>query len=227
MKRGVRQIVADKRAWQEPLAEAEATREREVGSLGWHTRGYLPHFDKPGLVQMITYRLADAMPAQLRAEWEVLLAREDLTERRRELEDYLDRGHGECWLRHPKIAKVVADSLRHFDGCRYRLLSWVIMPNHVHTLVELTTTPMNAVVKSWKGYTATVCNRLLGREGRFWQPEYWDRYIRDSIHLRRSRRYIEFNPVKARLARSPEDWPFGSAFYDREGSPGQLVQPGG
>ena len=81
--------------------------EAKLGFRGWHSRGYLPHFDVPGVRQMITYRLADAMPASRRQEWEALLAIEDERERCIEIEAYLDAGHGECHLRRPEIAAVV------------------------------------------------------------------------------------------------------------------------
>lgn len=101
----------------------------------WYSRGYLPHFDHPGLIQMITYRLADALPAavllRLKAE-----AKDD-SEKRRRLEAYLDAGHGSCSLRDPKIARIVEDAFLHFDGQWYKLLEWVVMPNHVHVLVEI------------------------------------------------------------------------------------------
>jgi REP element-mobilizing transposase RayT len=72
----------------------------------------------------------------------------------------------------------------HFDGQRYRLLAWVVMPNHVHVLIEtMTGHTLAAVLHSWKSYTAKEANRLLGRTGDFWQPEYFDRFIRDDRHF--------------------------------------------
>src|SRR5688572_20822058 len=70
--------------------------ERKFGFQGWHQRGYLPHCDYPGLIQFVTFRLADSMPASLRGEWEHLLSIEDEREKRSRLEDYLDRGEGQC-----------------------------------------------------------------------------------------------------------------------------------
>jgi putative DNA methylase len=78
-------------------------------------------------------------------------------------------------------------------------------------------TPMAAVVRSWKSFTANEANRLLGRAGTFWQPEYFDRYIRDEEHLGKAIRYIENNPVKAGLARLPEEWIFNSAYFRSRG----------
>ena len=77
-------------------------------------------------------------------------------ERYRRIERYLDAGYGDCWLRRPEIATLVQDALLHFDGIRYRLLAWVVMPNHVHLLIETEPGfPLPGVVQSWKGFTAT------------------------------------------------------------------------
>ncbi len=178
---------------------------------GWYSRGYLPHLDTPGLLQGVTFHLGDSLPrhvlGRLRAE-----AAESLIERQRTMERLLDAGYGACWLGRPEIARLVEDALLHFDGIRYRLLCWTVMPNHVHALIEtLPGHPLYRVVQGWKGFTAFAANRLLGRSGAFWARDYFDRYVRDDRHLAAVVRYIDNNPVKARLAESPEGWPFGSA----------------
>jgi REP element-mobilizing transposase RayT len=219
----VYQTIRHKRAWQEPSAPAEAELERTHGFKGWYTRGYLPHYDKPGTIQMVTYRLGDAMPASRRHEWEALLALEDEREKRTKIEAYLDQGYGACHLRDPRIAALVEENLLQFDGRRYRLIAWVVMPNHVHILFELWTEPLPRVVKSWKAYTAAVANRLLSRTGRFWEVDFWDRYIRDETHFDKARRYIETNPVKAGLTRQPDKWPFSSAHPRWQWTAGQGI----
>ncbi len=208
---GVRATVARKRANEGPLEPAEAELEARLGSKGWYTRGYLPHYDKPGTLQMVTFRLADAMPAARRHEWEALLKIEDDREQRTKLEAYLDLGHGECVLKNPRAADAVEEALLRFDGERYRLAAWVVMPNHVHVLVELWTMPIGRLLKAWKGASAHAVNLLLGSGGTLWQREYWDRYIRDEAHFGKARHYIESNPVKAALVKAPEQWVHSSA----------------
>jgi hypothetical protein len=97
----LRQLVAGKNDWSEPLSEAAKAK----GFKGWHERVYLPHCDKPGLIQFVTFRLWDSLLASRRGEWEHLLAitersdapRDDEAvakarrEQRRKLEAYLDR----------------------------------------------------------------------------------------------------------------------------------------
>src|SRR5206468_11111195 len=146
---------------------------------GWHTRGYVPHCDKPGLLQMVTYRLYDAMPASRRREWSGLAQIENERERMIAFEDYLDKGYGSCFLANPRITEVIEENWLHFDGQRYRLIAWVIMPNHVHLVLEVWHVPLSDIVHSWKSYTAQIANRLLHRRGALWQEDFWDRYIRD------------------------------------------------
>ena len=213
----VRQIIRDKRQWHHQVTPEEEA----LGFRGWHSRGYLPHFDAPGLQQFITYRLADSLPAERRGEWEAFLHLEDEREKRKQIEAYLDLGHGECHLRDARIAALVQENLLHFDGKDYRVLAWAIMPNHVHTLIEIWQKPLAEVVKSWKSYTAKQANKILGRTGMFWQGEYYDTYMRDEEHFRKTVRYIENNPTKARLVRAPEDWVWSSARY--RGEPGAVV----
>ena len=208
---GVQATVARKRVTEGPLEPAEAELEARLGSKGWYTRGYLPHYDKPGTLQMVTFRLADAMPAARRHEWEALIKIEDDREQRTKLEAYLDLGHGQCVLKNPRAAVAVEEVLLRFDGQRYRLAAWVVMPNHVHVLVELWTMPIAQLLKAWKGASAHAVNLVLGSSGTLWQREYWDRYIRDEAHFGKARRYIESNPVKAGLSRAAAEWPFSSA----------------
>ena len=139
-----------------------------------------------------------------------------MRERRTKLEEYLDRGLGECWLRQPRIAVLAEDALRCFDGQRYRLGAWAVMPNHIHVLLEVWQTPLALLLKSWKGFTARKANKLLGREGAFWEREYWDTRIRDEQQLRKAVRYVEANPMKANLVPEAKAWQWSSARFRDE-----------
>ena len=206
---GVRDLIASKRAGARPLAQDEI----ECGFQGWHENGYLPHRDEPGLIQFVTFRLADAFPVELRSEWEGLLKIEDDRKRRIELENYLDKGRGECHLRRADVAAIVEDSLLYRHQVRYDLRAWAVMPNHVHLLFLVQDVPMSQLIKAWKGNMANEANKVLGRKGQFWQDSYWDTYMRDNEHESKARRYIENNPTKAKLAASPKDWPWSSARF--------------
>jgi hypothetical protein len=112
------ELVNAKRQWSPPLEKQDI----EAGFRGWHEHGYLPHRDEPGLIQFVTFRLADRFPETRHSEWEHLLKVEDDFQRRAALEEYLDKGRGECFLRRPKIAQLVEDSVRLFHGQRYNCL---------------------------------------------------------------------------------------------------------
>ena len=188
---------------------------------GWYSRGYLPHCDHPGIVQSITYHLADSLPAavleQINAELRTLPPERQDSERRRRVEAWLDAGHGSCVLRLPEAAACVVDTWRHFARERYDLIAWVVMPNHVHVLVRVYEgAPLAKIVQSWKSYTGRRIRALTeeGRAGarrprgqRVWMREYWDRYIRDERHFQMAVDYIHQNPVKARLAGTARGWP--------------------
>jgi hypothetical protein len=119
LQRRIYETVARKRYWAGPPEPAEAAVEEAIGSRGWTTRGYLPHYDKPGTQQMVTFPLADAMPASRQHEWQALFAIADDRVRRTRLEAYLNRGYGDCLLRQAAVAAAVEGVLLRFDGRRY------------------------------------------------------------------------------------------------------------
>jgi len=188
---------------------------------GWYSRGYLPHFDVPCVIQHITYRLADSLPRavlkQMQVDIETSVRDDDKrqAELRQRIETYLDAGHGSCVLQEPKVATCVIDTWHHFDGERYHLLEWVVMPNHCHVLIELFEgVALGKIVLSWKNYSARFINEHKGRTGvrrsQVWQREYWDRFIRDERHFEAAKKYIVMNPVNAGLVAKPEEWLWSS-----------------
>lgn len=193
----------------------------------WRSRGYLPHFDAPGLLQSITFRLADSLPGDVAERLQRTCAEDDIAKRRR-IEAYLDRGFGDCTLRDPDCAITVENALMCDDGQDYRLLAWAIMPNHVHVLIAtMPGHPIGVVVKNWKGRTARTINQRKGRSGTLWQREYWDRFIRDEAHYLRTMAYIEANPVQAGLVVKTEDWRWSSAWWRTASSNEPMTTDGG
>ena len=203
-----------------PPAVAGASRPR-FGSVTIRDRGRLPHWEVDSGLYFVTFRLADSLPAQVletfRSERQNILAtaaqlgRElSADERKRiarlfstKIERHLDACAGSCVLARPNIAVLVADAIRHFDGSRYRLLAWCVMPNHVHIVVRLFPgQELAAAIHSWKSFSAKRINRNLGRSGPLWGREYYDHLVRDGDQLGRIVRYVINNPVKAGL----KDW---------------------
>ena len=185
---------------------------------GWHSRGYLPHFDGIAIPQFITVHLADAMPKKVLKRWvdelSVLKYEDEKALLQRRIEKYLDHGYGEALLGKPLIANMVQNSLLKFDGERYRLFAWAVMPNHLHSLgTRFVDRELKDIIHSLKSYTAHEANKLLHRNGQFWIEDYVDRYIRNEDHFNKTVLYIENNPVKAGLCKKASDWPFSSAWF--------------
>jgi len=179
----------------------------------------LPHWTTPNGIYAVTFRLVDSVPAdiadKMRQERESIVANAaaagrdvSVVEQQRlqrlyseQLEALLHAGHGECWLARDDVASLAASSLNHFDGTRYRLYAWVVMPNHVHVVVSpLQEHTLPSVLHSWKRHIALEANKRLGRSGTFWQAESYDHLIRDAADLSNQIEYVLQNPVQAGLA---------------------------
>jgi REP element-mobilizing transposase RayT len=151
-----------------------------------------------------------------RAEWETILREPDDSAKRPRLEAWLDRGHGACWLRQREVAELVEQILLGADGHDYRMQAWVVMPNHVHLVVDVWDVPLTKLIGGWKGKSSRLANALLCRSGKFWQEDYYDTVVRDEAHFKRAIRYTEQNPVKAFLAKAAREWLWGSARHRNE-----------
>ena len=100
----------------------------------------------------------------------------------------------------PPERTMTVSALRHFDGVRYDLLAYVVMPDHVHALVRPRGAfKLHEIVHSWKSFTARVLQRDHGRRGRIWLTDYYNRIVRDEREYRDTATYIVGNPA--------ESWP--------------------
>ena len=172
----------------------------------WITERRRPHWSQAGTVCFLVWRTVDSMPQKILDRWfddrsrwlsqhgicpadpnwrtplERLgpeVSHAFLQQFWNRWHDALDAGHGECILRRPELSAIVAESLRHFDGQRYELLDFVVMPNHVHVLAAFfDQQAMLAQCESWKHHTAGQINRRIGRKGRFWQTDAFDHLVR-------------------------------------------------
>ncbi len=172
----------------------------------------LPHWQQGDVWIFLTYRLADSLPEPMLARWRDERERwiqhhpkpwDEATEEAYHerfsqcIDRWLDQGHGSCLLRNPENARIVADAFAYFDGDRYQLASYVVMPNHAHVLFRiLGAHQLPDLVHTWKRFTAREINRREGRQGALWQPDYWDRLIRSRRHFDWVQRYIQSNPAK-------------------------------
>ena len=225
-----------------PAAVAGASRSRDsfpkvsFGEVTIRERGRLPHWEAEDGIYFVTFRLADSLPedvrAEIKAEREAVLRVLDKTERElsptekrkinslfsEKIEEYLDNGYGECSLKKNEVGETVADALRHFDGDRYHLFAWCVMPNHVHAVFRTRQTyQLEDILHSWKSFTAHKINKILTREGEFWQREYYDHLVRNQEEFERIIKYVLDNPLKAGLKNWR--WVEGLGKYKRAATP--------
>jgi len=177
--------------------------------------GWLPHWRQANRMYFVTFRLDDSVAQPVLVAWkeerDVWLkhhpkpwpedVRAEYHERfTRRMEELLDAGYGSCALANPSVATIVQKALKHFDGQSYQLGEFAIMPNHVHLLVRpAEEVPLEKIIQSWKTFSAKAANQVLGKRGTFWRDEYFDHIVRSEAQFNKFRRYIEENPVKARL----------------------------
>jgi 5-methyltetrahydrofolate--homocysteine methyltransferase len=213
--------------WVKPVAADCIRPAQHNPSIQKEKWGGLPHWYREGATYAVTFRLEDTFPKGVLAayakEKEDLKRRIELAENegdegfvkdlRKQLdqlygeriEKVLDEGMGECWMKNPKIAEIVAGAITHFAGERYDLGAWCVMPNHAHVILSPKAGESLAeILHSIKRFSAREANKVLGREGAFWQKESYDHIIRDEEDFVHQSGYVLRNPKSAGLV----DWEF-------------------
>ncbi|MCI0377005.1 MAG: transposase [Gemmataceae bacterium] len=181
---------------------------------------HLPHWRQAGATYFVTFRMIDSLPNEqlrqlqfLRNEWKRKhpppWSKVDWDRYAREAtrlaEDWLDQGHGACYFAQEEIAKILTDALLFFQGKRYFVSCFTVMPNHCHVVIRpFSQFSLEKILQICKGYVAYKVNRAIGRSGTLWQQESFDRIVRDEEHLYRVLQYIGRNPAKAKIPR--ERW---------------------
>lgn len=163
----------------------------------------LPHWQQESVLQFVTFRLGDSLPASKLNAWrenrKIFLdqnpkpwTEEKEFEYRRlftqRFEEYLDEGAGSCIFLDTENRHLMESILMKFHGEKYIHESWVIMPNHLHLLFK-PLTPLEKIIQSWK----SVFSHKYAK-GSIWQDRYRDTLIRDSKHYANCVRYIRRNP---------------------------------
>lgn len=210
----------------------------------------LPHIAPIGATFFVTFRLHDSLPRPVVESLRERMNRaieqlkkdkppdyQEKIKNQRKLffkhyDQQLDRKpYGECYLRKPAVAKIVADKLHELDGDKYDLITYCIMSNHVHVLFDTSKqlvdennfflpevpedyTQLHQIMKLIKGATAYAANRLLGRKGAFWQKDSYDHYVRNEKEFWNIVYYILRNPVKAGMVAEWKDFPY--SYLKRE-----------
>jgi hypothetical protein len=179
----------------------------------------LPHWRQSGASYFVTFRLADALPQEkidllnrMRSEWQRSHPKpteEDWDAYAREVtqrtEAWSDESFGACWFSSRVWSEELSDRLLHFQGQRYHMGCFAIMPNHCHLVMRpFDGFELENLLQSTKSLVAKKIHSANGTSGRLWQEESYDRIIRDEEHLWRVVQYIGRNPAQAGLPR--ESW---------------------
>jgi len=210
----------------------------------------LPHYQPEKSIFFITFRLADSIPVELLG----ILRKEFLIEKnkiihgvlsldvyRRKIYDLQKKyfgkydelldslKYGPSWLANTDVARCVTNKLMEFCESKYELISYSLLPNHVHLVFlpnedqiissdnlkgKTKNYPVADTMRLIKGATAREANRILGRTGRFWHHESLDHVVRNDQELDSIIHYVMYNPVKAGLVYNQTDWKWSYSIYE-------------
>ncbi|WP_372795313.1 transposase [Pontiella sp.] len=199
----------------------------------------LPHWEQENRIYFVTFRLADAIAKPKLLQWKEELEiwkntlpdpssepvlSEASRRYRKKQQEWLDQGHGTCLLKKPELSALVEQTLLHFDGDRYQLGPYVVMPNHVHLILRPRSEhSLSAVMKSIKGFSAREINKHLKRRGSLWMDESFDHIIRNMTYYEKFTTYIADNPARAGL---PEiGYRLGCGTLTLDGQTGKSAPP--
>lgn len=194
-------------------------------------RRHLPHIVPEGFPIFVTWNLKGSLPQSVRHRLRLEQQRLEMqrpqdgeapaNRRIREqkvlfaiADSYLDTVcDGPLHLKDPVAANIVESSILFGATTRYELFAWCVMANHVHVLFK-PAIEFWKILQGMKGYTAREINRVQDATGRnLWQDESYDHCPRDDAEFFRIIEYIENNPVKAGLCRTPAEWRWSSARF--------------
>ncbi len=198
----------------------------------------LPHWSQKGVAYFVTFRLADSIPDS--AKEKITRERENWLKKyqikhpseikklpkpaqfeyyklfSKRYDELLDNAYGSCILAKPEIKELVEKALKHFDGERYILDEFVVMPNHVHVIViPKKDWTLDKITHSWKSFTANEINKITGNTGQVWMHESFDHIIRSEKQLHKIRQYIKNNPIVSQAGSlTHDDSQAGSLTHD-------------
>ena len=122
----------------------------------------------------------------------------------------VQRGHNQqvCFADRGDYERYLA-TLAEFKGkLGVKVYAWCLMTNHVHLLLEPSDeTSLGLLMKRLSGRQTRYHNRLERRSGTLWEGRYKSSLVQSEGYLLACCRYIELNPVRARMVAAPEDYP--------------------
>ena len=119
------------------------------------------------------------------------------------------------WILPDEARSIALSCCLHDDGVKMKIYVAVVMPDHVHVIFTplvnisaLTIYSLAEIMGAMKGASAQKINQQLGRSGRVWQTESFDRVLRASESLDAKVAYILENPIRKALVKRWEDYPW-------------------
>lgn len=183
----------------------------------WRSR--LPHWEVDGHWHFVTIRCSGTLPTNVKQnlsdihkslesihpqndEFRILQRKYFLT-----IEKYLDAGSGFTPFKNAAACNACLQAFQKMDEEGWAVGEVTIMPNHVHLLIRRGESPysLKVILRRFKGRSARWCNETLGRSGKFWQQDWFDRWMRHEGELLKTIGYIRSNPIKAKLCKAWED----------------------
>lgn len=194
-------------------------------------QGKLPHWQPAGATFFVTMRLAGSIPKHIIEQIKAQKAF-DIREKQEEFKDdalglaaelyiierkyfgifdkELDKSNEPYWLQEKEIANEIKASIEFLEGNSLKTHVYCIMPNHLHWVFthQKEAQVLWRILQRMKSFTAKNCNKLLNREGQFWEEESYDHIVRDAKEFDNIVWYTLQNPVKAGFVKEWKDWAF-------------------
>ena len=152
---------------------------------------HLPHIDLKGYYQFVTFRTFESVDDFVK---KLGLSDKNNKEKQQKIDEYLDISIKGAYFK-DDILKYLFEFLITNDKKLYELVAFCIMNNHVHILFKPLES-LSKVMQMIKGASAKKINELLGKNGKFWADDYYDKAIRDENHFSVVYEYIKNNPQK-------------------------------
>jgi len=159
----------------------------------------LPHISKYGYYQFVTFRTYESVDSYLQKIVDL-----NIENRKKQylLDQYLDKSISGRYLNN-KVLKLSKDYILEQDEKLFELISFIIMPNHIHVLFK-ETIELSEAMRKLKGGLSFLINKELKRKGQFWANNYYDKMIRDEKHFEIVYEYIKNNAIKVNLKDSED-----------------------
>ena len=185
-------------------------------------RGRLPHWEVEGHWHFVTIRCSGSLPLEVkRRVLEIHRTLESIDSQdtafhqlQRKyfstIEKYLDRGTGFAPFTNYAACRECLKAVHVIEDEGWLVGDATIMPNHVHLLIyrKQSGCSLREVLIRFKGRSAKWTNHALGRSGKFWQQDWFDRWMRHEGEFVKTVKYIRDNPVKAKLCEKWDEYPY-------------------